>query len=363
MREINGAPVALQMHSDSQAAIAICTTAASNWRTRHLRLRASYVREVLESGKYSLHHVCGASMKADIGTKPLQAVRFQQLIQSLGMSDVTKAIESVAGNDDKIKALLVSLVVASLLQPAKAHRDLVTFDVPLDPGNTTWKFLVFLVVVTIFVWEVAKCLLRVCCRGCCNVVNLQWPPATSEPNTTPGVHVVRYVDDVVVIGPRDAVGRSFEEARERLEETTAPEGPGAPASMPLPLDNDVAPRRRSRRTDFQVNPRGFADWPSSLTTNLSPVGQDRYEHRPQGRVLRRWHLEPRIRLFSPENTRSPLATSCLTGRRRTWIIDVTEGSPNGRCCHHDNWKEGSHKQASLSYAWIGCTEFETVDVE
>ena len=86
--EINGAPIALHMHSDSQAAIAICSTPSSNWRTRHLRIRASFVREALESGRYSLHHVSGNSMTADIGTKPLAAPRFHQLAAALGLSEL-----------------------------------------------------------------------------------------------------------------------------------------------------------------------------------------------------------------------------------------------------------------------------------
>ena len=44
VREIQGSKLSMQMHSDSQAAIAICKTASSNWRTRHLRLRASYIK-------------------------------------------------------------------------------------------------------------------------------------------------------------------------------------------------------------------------------------------------------------------------------------------------------------------------------
>ena len=358
VNEINGSPVALQMHSDSQAAIAICTTASSNWRTRHLRLRASYVREVLESGKYSLHHVCGNSMKADVGTKPLPAVRFQQLVQSLGMSEVARKIEQGGHNDEKVRALLVSLIVASLLQPAEGHRDNVRVEALEDPRHKNWQFVLLVAIMTVLVWEVTKWLIGVCYRRCRFGIAQQREQAAPEPSNSPGVHVVRYVDDVVIIGPRDAVGRTRGEASARLEEMTALEGPGAPTSLPNVHDNDDGPRRRSRKVVFQLNDDEFEGWPSPLSLSISPVGQDRYEHRPQWRTLLRWHLEPRIRLFNPENTRSPLAMTVLTGRRRTWIIDITEGSPNGRCSHHDSWKESSTRQAVLPYAWIGCTEFE-----
>ncbi|CAE7771672.1 GIP [Symbiodinium pilosum] len=140
-REIHGAPVTMQMHSGSQAAIAICSTQANNWRARHLRIRASYVREALESGSYTLHHVNGASMKADIGTKPLPGPRFHQLVTALGMAEqpVTRAKRLAVGDgsvEEKIKILLTCLVVASLLEPVEAQTGS-----SQGLGDRDWQFL------------------------------------------------------------------------------------------------------------------------------------------------------------------------------------------------------------------------------
>ena len=142
--EIQGSPLALQMHSDSQAAIAICTTTTSNWRTRHPRLRASFIKEMLESGKYGLRHVKGESMKADIGTKPLAAPRFQQLVSSLGMTEpakmTVKGLRRLDGAlEEKVRVLLTCLVVASLLSPAEAHANGSLSSKAL--GEQDWQFL------------------------------------------------------------------------------------------------------------------------------------------------------------------------------------------------------------------------------
>ena len=227
MQEIDGAPLKLQMHSDSQAAIAICNTQSNNWRTRHLRLRAAYVREALESGRYSLHHVSGISMKADIGTKPLPAPRFQQLVAALGMKEPsltgTEKVRSLDGSlEEKVKILLTCLVVARLLDPVEAHRS-------ENPalGDRDWQLLLSLIVVTVCCWEVAKLLGSKLWKGCRGVISRFCQRNALGSDSTAEVRVARYIDDVVVIGPREAVAQFN---RERTEVTTALEGPGAPST-------------------------------------------------------------------------------------------------------------------------------------
>ena len=344
LSEINGAPVTLQMHSDSQAAIAICTTSSSNWRTRHLRLRASYVREALESGKYSLHHVCGSSMRADVGTKPLPAARFQQLVQSLGIKEVTGNKESLTGYDDRLKTLLVSLVVASLLQPADAQGEVVAgSELRTGRFGESWNQLLGSVALVICVWEVVRFLGKWLCKGCCRLIfrcccvgrrrvdhaEVEW---AGTQDGSEGLHVFHHVDDVVIIGPR----RQLEHRAEQVVEVlAAPEGPGAlPPELPT-----TRRRRRGPQTVFQFQTREWPDWSPVLSIALEPVGQDRYEYRPSHpRVVLRWHVTARTRLFVPEGTRLPVALTRFTGRRRTWLIDVTEGAPYGRILHLDDWK-------------------------
>ena len=355
--EIQGSQMALQMFSDSQAAIAICTTTTSNWRTRHLRLRASFIKEMLESGKYGLHHIKGESMKADIGTKPLAAPRFQQLVSSLGMTEPTrttvKGLRILDGAlEEKVRVLLTCLVVASLLGHAEAHASDRSSSKAL--GEQDWQFLVGLVVVTVCCWEVFKAVGHSFGKGCkilfrwCSRLRLE------HECVDPGIQVVQHVDDIAVFGPREAVLRHLDQRDETMEVMTAPEGPGAPLSEPLRR------RRRGHPTAFEFNSVEILGWPSCLTLDLNPVGQDRYEYRCACRTLLRWHVSARVRLFAPDQTRLPVPLSKLTGRRRTYVIDVSPDSPadRQRRVHVDNWRVVEGPKAYLGFSWIGCTALE-----
>ena len=144
-----------------------------------------------------------------------------------------------------------------------------------------------------------------------------------------------------------------------VEVQTAPEGPGTL----LPGEEIHEPARRRRRrpspTLFRFNSVPFVDWPSSLSLAVERTGQGRYEYRPQSRALLRWHVTARVRLFSPEQSRPPIALSRLTGRRRSYVFDVDPQSPadQQRRVHHDDCRR-DHAQAYIRYSWTGCTEFE-----
>ena len=90
------------------------------------------------------------------------------------------------------------------------------------------------------------------------------------------------------------------------------------------------------------------------------MGQDRYEYRRGSRTLLRWHISPRVRLFAPDQTRLPVALSQLTGRRRTYVIDISPDVPEDRRrrVHVDNWRVADGPRAYLGYSWIGCTTLE-----
>ena len=359
-REVHGAPITMQMHSDSQAAIAICSTHSNNWRTRHLRIRASYAREALESGLFTLHHVNGTSMKADIGTKPLPGPRFHQLVTALGMAEqpvarVKRLAVSVSDGslEEKIRILLACLVVASLLEPVEAQGG-----GSQGLGDRDWQFLVCLAVVTICCWEVFKFLCFKVGQGCCCVISWvrkkpvqearsqlgEVATALEGPGTPPEDGAsIQYVDDVMVMGPPSSLRRRARRAVREAEEH---------------LDGLAQRRRVAGQPRFQFQTSDWADWPPVLTLSLQPVGQDRWEYRPSQRTVLRWHLDSRVRLFTPENTRPPVALSMFTGRRRTWILDDTPAAPFGRHLHMDNWLDEGSSRAYVHFAWIGCTELE-----
>ena len=71
---------------DSQSALAIAVGQGS-WRTRHLRVRANYLREQYESGEIIPVYCPGAEQAADLLTKALAAARITELAAILGLLD------------------------------------------------------------------------------------------------------------------------------------------------------------------------------------------------------------------------------------------------------------------------------------
>ena len=70
---------------DNQATISIVVNESGSWRTRHLRVRAVFLRQLVATGEWVVQHLIGNDMIADLGTKVLTAVRLRYLCQLLGM--------------------------------------------------------------------------------------------------------------------------------------------------------------------------------------------------------------------------------------------------------------------------------------
>ena len=72
-------------YTDSQSALAVLVNQGGSWRTRHLRLRASYARQCIQRGEWAIQHIPGVDMIADLGTKALPAPRMTHLKELMGM--------------------------------------------------------------------------------------------------------------------------------------------------------------------------------------------------------------------------------------------------------------------------------------
>jgi hypothetical protein len=96
--------------SDSQSALSILSSEGGSWRTRHLRMRASYARQAVLSGDWAVGHVPGEELNADMGTKALSSNRIDKLKGLLGMaqrpgeSKEEKETKKEVGEDQKEKA-------------------------------------------------------------------------------------------------------------------------------------------------------------------------------------------------------------------------------------------------------------------
>ena len=69
------------LYCDNMAAVQLCTLEAGSWRTRHLRLRGAIIRQDLDKEEWTLAHIDGVFMPADLGTKPVGPARLEDLLR------------------------------------------------------------------------------------------------------------------------------------------------------------------------------------------------------------------------------------------------------------------------------------------
>ena len=87
LEEILGEILRVNLHIDNRAAISLMTTAAGSWRTRHLRLRANWIKKRIQEEDMTICHEPGVTQRADLGTKPLPKDRLAELKQLWDIKD------------------------------------------------------------------------------------------------------------------------------------------------------------------------------------------------------------------------------------------------------------------------------------
>ena len=69
---------------DNLAAICLASHESSSWRTRHLKLRANWLREQVDQGMIEIQHCPGDKMLADVITKPVASRRMSEIMDMWG---------------------------------------------------------------------------------------------------------------------------------------------------------------------------------------------------------------------------------------------------------------------------------------
>jgi hypothetical protein len=65
--------------------LAIASEARSSDRTKHIDIRYFYCRDKIEDGTVSVPYIATQHNLADLFTKPLTRIRFQDLLKALGV--------------------------------------------------------------------------------------------------------------------------------------------------------------------------------------------------------------------------------------------------------------------------------------
>eukprot|EP00438_Fugacium_kawagutii_P036614 Skav217824 [mRNA] locus=scaffold889:271892:280114:- [translate_table: standard] len=121
------------LYCDNQAAISLAYgNGNASWRTRHLRIRSTVLREALQDDyqgpghKWTLLHMKGTELVADGMTKPLQGQAFAKFMQDLGVDQIqpdTKMKTMMTGGTENTTAKMALLVGSTLIASAKGENE------------------------------------------------------------------------------------------------------------------------------------------------------------------------------------------------------------------------------------------------
>ncbi|CAE7422884.1 unnamed protein product [Symbiodinium sp. CCMP2592] len=165
LHDIGVVSLQLQMHSDSTSALAIAKGSCS-WRTRHLRLKSSWVSELIAKGIVEFNHCSGEVQPADLLTKPLSSARMRALCGLIGLIENQElqagdGQRELPGDGSRSSQVLVALLV--LAQAVSGERvteeqGVVVYGsgVSVDYGLLTWVLLWLLVLLGVVSWEALK---------------------------------------------------------------------------------------------------------------------------------------------------------------------------------------------------------------
>ena len=151
--EILGVELPLVVWVDNSAAVSLLTTSSGSWRTRHLRLRSNWVREMTIRKELYVKHTPGEYQRADLGTKPFTRERLKQLIKMWSLHDRRGAVEEGVVKIARVDATwLRRLLLLCQVCGSAAQKQDIKAEVPWD----LYLVVVVLAVAVIGLWEGAK---------------------------------------------------------------------------------------------------------------------------------------------------------------------------------------------------------------
>ena len=152
LEELENRPIPLQLHIDNQAALLLLQGSTGSWRTRHLRLRANYIREKTVSGDLKVVFEPGATQRADLGTKPFTRERLKQLLDLWNMVD-RREVETASMRTAQVQgSWLKKLVMFCQVCSTIAQKEQIKAEVPWD----LYIAILVLAVIVIVLWETVK---------------------------------------------------------------------------------------------------------------------------------------------------------------------------------------------------------------
>ena len=271
IREISGCSPNPVLKVDNMSAMQLLNGSAGSWRTRHLRLRSSWLKEQIAQGLLTVVHEPGETQLADLGTKPLPKQRLKDLVGLWKLRDFpdrkvaaltvthphtaqTSSLTCLQGMIAKL-ALLTQCAcgVAERVQEEESKEPL-----PVQSSVELYVLIIMLAICVIALWEAG----RTCVRTGSEAVRLRALSASPKSRVDPKhkplnkaecreLSTLCHRDPACPLPPAEA--ERFAELLARLNEGQAPvsreQGAASlscePAASPLPR----APELREEREE------------------------------------------------------------------------------------------------------------------
>ena len=137
---------------DNTSAAAMLAGGPGSQRTRHLKIRANYVREEVEQGRLIVCHTPGSMQLADLSTKMQSKLRLHQLLQLWGfVGFATNVLQEM-----KLKILAALMVLAQCICPARAQANESKEPLPTTTWDEAVVMMVVVAIVAVLVWEALR---------------------------------------------------------------------------------------------------------------------------------------------------------------------------------------------------------------
>ena len=141
---------------DNTSAVAMLAGGPGSQRTRHLKIRANYVREEVEQGRLIVRHTPGSMQLADLSTKMQSKLRLHQLLQLWGfVGFATNVLQEM-----KLKILAALMVLAQCICPARAQANELKEPLPTTTWDEAVVTMIVVAIVAVLVWEALRFVYR-----------------------------------------------------------------------------------------------------------------------------------------------------------------------------------------------------------